>query len=46
MTNATSIGFAPNGEEMFSWEEPDGTAWEEYWMVIPGGGLVQARRTA
>ena len=39
-----SLGFAPNGEEMFSWTELDGSIWEEYWEATPGGGLVQSRR--
>lgn len=42
-TNIVSIGFAPNGVEMFSWSEGD-QRWEDYWMLIPGGGIVQSRQ--
>ena len=41
-TNIVSIGFAPNGQEMFSWSEGD-IQYVEYWMTVPGGGLVQHR---
>lgn len=42
VTNIVNIGFAPNGQELFSWFE--GTIqWVEFWQVVPGGGLVQAR---
>ena len=37
-----SIGFAPNGQEMFSWFEGD-IQYTQYWMAVPGGGLVQVR---
>jgi len=41
-TNIVSIGFAPNGQEMFSWSDGD-IQYVEYWMTVPGGGLVQHR---
>ena len=41
-TNVVSIGFAPNGQEMFSWFEGD-VQYEEYWVSVPGGSLVQHR---
>ena len=44
--NVVSLGFAPNGVEMFAWTEEDGSQWEEYWMTVPGGGLVRVRRIA
>jgi len=42
VTNIVSIGFAPNGVEMFSWEEY-GVKYTEYWATVPGGGMVQTR---
>ena len=42
ITNIKSIGFAPNGVEMFSWEE-NGVQYADYWQTTPGGGLVQTR---
>ena len=42
-TNVVSIGFAPNGQEMFSWFEGD-IQYIDYWMIVPGGGLVQSRQ--
>ena len=42
--NIVSLGFAPNGEEMFTWDEEDGSQWVEYWHATPGGGLVMSRR--
>lgn len=32
--------------EFDSWSEDDGSEWEEYWQVVPGGGLIQARRVS
>lgn len=37
------IGEAPNGQLLYRWTEFDGSVWEEYWMPVPGGGLVQHR---
>ncbi len=41
-TDVVSVGFAPNGQEMFSWSEGE-IQYVEYWMTVPGGGLVQHR---
>ena len=41
-TNVVFIGVAPNGQEMFSWTEGE-VQYTEYWMAIPGGGLVLTR---
>ena len=42
-TNIVSLGLAPNGQEMFSWREGD-IQYTEYWMPMPGGGVVMTRR--
>lgn len=40
------MGNAPNGEMMYAWEESDGSKWEERWVTVSGGGLVQACKTS
>jgi hypothetical protein len=42
VTNIVSLGFAPNGVELFSWFEGE-TQYFEYWAPCPGGGLIQVR---
>ena len=42
--NQKLVGHAPNGQELWQWEELDGSVWQEYWQPVPGGGLVEVQR--